>query len=151
MIYTASYFERGNHHGKLISISRSVPKGFKIDGELPFFAPSQKLLNEWKFRADQMTVAEYTDRFRIEMWNNRVQIHQWLEGLDLAVDQTLLCWERSDALGRDGFCHRRLIYRYVEKHRPDCMGGCDVPNKPEQLELIGVAPKTNRNWGVGIE
>lgn len=61
MIYTASYFQPENHHGKLISISRSEPKGFKVDGKL---------------------------------------------GL---------------------FCHRNLAIAFVERYRPDCYGGRDVP------------------------
>lgn len=44
MLYTASYLEFTHHQGLLLSISCSVPKGFKIDGKLKFFMPSAKLL-----------------------------------------------------------------------------------------------------------
>ena len=48
MLYTASYFEPQRHHGKLISISRSIPQNFRINSRLEFFIPSADLLRDWK-------------------------------------------------------------------------------------------------------
>jgi hypothetical protein len=48
MIYTASYFEPHRHHGKRLSISRSIPAGFRVEGRLEFLIPSADLLQAWK-------------------------------------------------------------------------------------------------------
>ncbi|WP_261892272.1 DUF488 family protein, N3 subclade [Acaryochloris marina] len=65
MLYSASYFEPRNHHGLLVSISRSHPRSFQVDTKLPFLAPSQGLLDDWKHH--QLTEAGYTDRYRQEL------------------------------------------------------------------------------------
>ncbi len=36
MIYTASYFEPHRHHGKRLSISRSISTGFQVEGHLEY-------------------------------------------------------------------------------------------------------------------
>lgn len=62
MLYTASYFEPNCHYGHKLSISKSVPKGFKVDGQLSFLVPSCQLLTDWK--AKQITEDEYIQRYR---------------------------------------------------------------------------------------
>jgi len=127
MLYTASYRETKNHHGELISISRSVPRNFTLNGSIPFLAPSQALLDFWKRTKNEQ---EYTDRYREELrrhWGGSMDsdsaISNWLRGLSPKIDQTLLCWEPAG-----GFCHRNLAIQFVKKYRPDCYGGQDVPN-----------------------
>ncbi|MGH2413732.1 MAG: hypothetical protein ACRDEA_08580 [Microcystaceae cyanobacterium] len=119
MIYTASYFESNRHHGKLISISRNIPKGFRVDGVIEFFIPHISLLKDWKAKAiDQ---EDYTNRYREQIRANLKTIKAWLEGLDPGKEQTLLCWEKSgidETLKRwqetgqwkeeRPFCHRNL-------------------------------------------
>lgn len=119
MLYTASYLESTHHQGLLLSISRSVPKGFKIDGKLEFLIPSAELLLDWK--ASRLNEAEYSQRYREQIKQAWQEVKEWLDNLAPKPDQTLLCWE---AKGK--FCHRNLIAKLVQKHRPDCFGGCDV-------------------------
>ena len=80
MIYTASYFETNRHHGQLISISRSIPKGFRVDGRLEFFIPSADLLRDWKEKL--INQEEYTNRYREQIKANLKLIKAWLERLD---------------------------------------------------------------------
>ena len=68
MLYTASYFEPQRHHGKLISISRSIPQNFRIHGRLEFFIPSADLLRDWK--AKRIGEEEYTNRYREQIKAN---------------------------------------------------------------------------------
>ena len=115
-IYSASYFEPENHHGLLVSISRSHPRSFKVDSQLPFLAPSQSLLEDWKHH--QLTETEYTERYRQELQQSWSQILPWLVSLTPEGDCTLLCWEKAGE-----FCHRNLAMKLIRKHRPDCYGG----------------------------
>jgi hypothetical protein len=62
MLYTASYFEPQYHHGLKISISCTIPRGFKVDGSLPFLAPKLDLLNDWK--AQKIDELGYIQRYR---------------------------------------------------------------------------------------
>ncbi len=120
MIYTASYFQPENHHGKLLSISKSEPRRFQVDGKLYFFAPSEGLLLDYK--AKKIDNESYTDQYRKQMRLVLSQIGDWLRSLKPEEDITLLCWEKKGY-----FCHRNLVIKFVEKYRPDCFGGCDVP------------------------
>lgn len=119
MLYTASYFQTTNHHGRLISVSRTIPKDFEIDGKLSFFAPQQDLLADWKEK--KITPEIYQEQYRNQIKHCWEQVKAWLAKLDPNQDATLLCWE---AKGK--FCHRNLIAQLVRKHRPDCFGGCDI-------------------------
>jgi ASCH domain len=121
-IYTASYFQPQNHHGAIVSISRSHPKHIQVSDRLPFFAPSQSLLS------DKPNPAEYTNRFREEIRDRMPQIRVWLESLTPDQTLTLCCWEPAGQ-----FCHRNLVAALIEHYRPDCFGGCDV-------EAIAPAP-----------
>jgi len=137
VIYTASYFEPNRHHGKLLSISRSIPQGFQVEGRLEFFIPIADLLQDWK--KQRIGKVEYTDRYREQIKANLKTIQAWLSDLDPKEDMTLLCWERS---GKDRtlvssqgksqlneeqpFCHRNLVIKLVYRFRLDCYGGTDV-------------------------
>jgi len=121
LIYTASYFEKRNHHGRRISISRSAPQWFAVDGSLPFFAPSAALLDQWKRNP---SIPQYTTIFRGEIRVNLSAIKAWMFDIDPMDDMTLLCWEKSGQ-----FCHRNLVGRLIERHRPDCWGGGDVASE----------------------
>lgn len=118
MIYTASYFEP-SHHGKLIAISRSIPKGFKVQKQLKFLAPSSDLLQDWQ--QGQIDEAGYIQGYRGQIAASWKEVKQWLDSLNSKQDMTLLCWEK-----KGDFCHRNLVAKLVQKYRPDCFGGCDV-------------------------
>jgi uncharacterized protein YeaO (DUF488 family) len=124
MIYTASFFQPENHHGKLVPISRTVPKGFSTKDSLSFFIPSSSLLKDWK--AGKLTKEEYIDRYREEMKVNLPQIKEWVNSLDSEIDQTLLCWEKTT--DKNYFCHRELVIKFVQVWKPICFGGCDIYN-----------------------
>lgn len=119
MLYTACYFEPGHHHGKLLSISHSLPKGFKIDGKLDFLAPNVQLLEAWKAKSIDETA--YCERYRLQLKESWQQVSDWLNSLNTNTTATLLCYERSGA-----FCHRNLVAKLVAKHRSDVFGGCDL-------------------------
>lgn len=125
MLYCASYHEPQNHHGELISISRSVPKGIKVTRHLDFFKPTQDLLQWWKTTSqDESAWSEYTSRFWSILSDRKTQILDWIHGLGRKPthDMTLLCWEKAGT-----YCHRNLVARLLQKHSPEWFGGCDVP------------------------
>ena len=118
-VYTASYFETNNHHGKLISISRTIPSDFKgVKQTLDFLAPSSSLLQAWKKKQDETA---YIDRYRQECRINLEKIKSYIAKLKSEEDETWLCWERAGS-----FCHRELAIKFVQLYRPDCYGGCNV-------------------------
>jgi len=120
MLYTASYFEPQHHHGLKIAISRTVPRGFKVDGSLLFLAPNSDLLNDWK--AQKIDEAGYIQQYREQTKGNWGEVKAWLDKLNTKQRLTLLCC--CETAG--SFCHRALIAKLVKKYRPDCFGGCDV-------------------------
>ena len=122
MIYTASYSESQNHHGKLVPIGRGTYKGVSTKNALDFFMPSSSLLKNWK--AKEVTKEQYINIFREEMRENLPQIKEWLATLNSDEDLTLISHEKTGE-----FSHRNLIIKFVQRDRPDCFGGCDVPNK----------------------
>ena len=119
MFYTASYFQPKHHHGKLIAVSRTIPKGFRVDDRLEFLAPSQALLADWK--AENITQEKYTERYREQLKTSWNQVQNWLSSLSPQENLSLLCWE-----AKDKFCHRNLVALLVKRHRQECFGGCDV-------------------------
>lgn len=119
MLYTASFLEPAHHHGLLLSVSRSIPSGFKVDGSLSLFAPSADLLVDWK--AKKIDEAGYIERYRTQIKESWNSVKAWLDSLNSLQHTTLLCWEPKNA-----FCHRNLVAKLVQRYRPDCFGGCDV-------------------------
>jgi len=120
MLYTASYFEPQHHHGLKIAISRTVPRGFKVDGSLLFLAPNSDLLNDWKVQ--KIDEAGYIQQYREQIKENWGEVKAWLDKLNAKQQLTLLCC--CETAG--SFCHRALIAKLVKKYRPNCFGGCDV-------------------------
>ena len=130
MLYTASYFVPTHHHGLLLSVSNKIPKGFRVDGRLQFFAPSDQLLADWK--AKLIDEDAYIERYRAQTKHNWKDIKLWLDSLDPKQDATILCYERQ------GFCHRNLIGKIIQHYRPDCWRGADVACiKLEQCKHCG--------------
>lgn len=119
MLYTASFLEPAHHHGLLLSICGSIPRGFRVDGSLQFLTPSTDMLADWE--ALKIDESAYTERYRMQIRNNWREVKAWLDSLDPKQHVTLLCWEKKGE-----FCHRNLIAKLVQKYRPECFGGCDL-------------------------
>ena len=119
MLYTASYFEPENHHGELISISRTVPNGVRVDSELPLFAPSPDLLRRWK--AKLIDEDGYTSIYREQMRKSWSEVKNWVSSVHEHYTATLLCWEKAGE-----FCHRNFVAVIIEAQRPEIFGGRDV-------------------------
>ena len=126
MIYTASYFQPKNHHGRRAGISRSVPKHFIPDDRLLFLAPSAALLRDCKLGLSE---EDYTNRYREELKGRWAIVKPWLQQIQPEQDQTLLCWEH-----KGNFCHRNLVGLMVQKYCPDCWGGSDVLREPSHAD-----------------
>ena len=122
VVYTGSYFQSQNHHGKVISISHSEPRKIKVNGKLAFLAPSKEILNA--FKQKKIDEEGYVAMYRALMAQRWKTIKAWLDSLDPEENITLCCWEKAG-----DFCHRNLAIKFVERYRTDCFGGCDVPNK----------------------
>lgn len=134
MLYTASYFEPQNHHGELISISRSRPKNFQNIPTLEFFAPSQDLLNFWKDRSKTAATEElgkYWEEYQsgfLDLLCDRVDtIDRWLSALNSTRDYTLLCWEKAG-----DFCHRNDVGELLAARYTKLWGGFDVTLTPQE-------------------
>lgn len=141
MLYTASYFEPQNHHGKLISISRSRPKNFTQLPTLDFFTPSQDLLNFWKDRSKSAAPvdavsrseelvgywSEYQQGF-LDLLNDRFeQVEEWLTSLNQNDHYTLLCWEKAG-----DYCHRNDVGELIAARQKELWGGFDVTLTPQE-------------------
>jgi uncharacterized protein YeaO (DUF488 family) len=127
-IYTASFFEPENHHGQIVSIALSAPRGFKIDGCWDLFTPSAELAHA--YIVDGMSEDEYIDRYRRELAKVLPKIKSQLQQLDLTEDLTLCGWPVAGK-----FCVRNLAAKLIQTIRPDLWGGCDVLADQGVLEI----------------
>jgi hypothetical protein len=132
VLYTASYFETQNHHGQLISISRSRPKNFTHLPTLDFFTPSQELLDFWHKRTKTAQLEEisalweqYQSGFFKLIDTRMSQIEEWISTLNPSQDYTLCCWEKTtDKIPN---CHRNDVGGLLSAMAPELWGGFDVP------------------------
>lgn len=124
MIYTASYSETNRHHGNLISISLYPPKWLSLP-QLPLFAPTLKMLSDWKdSRHTDTDWKSYEAAFWELMKLRRAEVMSWLQTLTQGQDMTLACFEKStDSPLR---CHRTFVGQIIQKYRLGCWGGSDV-------------------------
>lgn len=129
MIYTASFFYPQHHHGRRISITQETPYQYvKVHGTLsPLLAPSEQLMEDWVYDAFTGEL-QFTDRYRSELKTKWGRCKKWLYSLDPKVDITLLGYP---APGR--FCHRNLVFSMIQRHRPDCAGLQDSPDRVNPL------------------
>lgn len=126
MIYTASYFHPEHRHGQALSISRSMPKGAKVDDEIDCFKPSKDLLKWWEHTGEALKDWKtYTQKYFEEI--DKEAVEQWLTPFSNRLqrpdfDMTLLCWEEPG-----DHCHRNLVLKAIQKRLPWLAGGADVP------------------------
>jgi hypothetical protein len=57
--------------------------------------------------------AEFINRYRDHIKGNWQAVKQWMDSLGLADELYLCCWEQ------EGFCHRYLVAKLLQKFRPD--------------------------------
>lgn len=126
--FTASFFQPENHHGEIVSISRSNPPQFQNVIRCVSLAPSQDLLDYWK---NGISEQEYTEHYRKQVGFNWDDIMFWLRVKAGQEDDLTLC---SDELAGE-FGHRNLVAKIIERHFPENYGGCDVPNSCTFLNL----------------
>lgn len=114
-IHVASFFDKKNHCGRILSIAVSQPKGFDIE-TVNCLVPSWKLVS--RFRSEKIDEAEYT-----QLYNEQVLEHLTPHSLrnqivavckKLVKEVTLLCWEREGE-----FCHRYLVYQWLKKWKKE--------------------------------
>lgn len=110
MIYTSRY--NSNILGAAISISLYPPKNFKGQ-HLHLLAPTPEVLNGYK---EDMNWERYVAGYRTNVVSRMPQIKSWLDSLTPEKDVTLLCYEKSE------YCHRHLVQKLIEKHRPELWG-----------------------------
>lgn len=110
MIYTSYYANSRNlkNNPILIQISRSKPVNIKVDYNIINFAPSYKLLSDYK--NNYCNKVEYTKRYIDEL--NQYPKERYLKFIDWCKKQTkdiiLLCYE-----GKAKFCHRHILANYL--------------------------------------
>lgn len=106
MIYTASYFNQQDHHGRVYCISRTQPKG-QQHPVLDFFLPPGWLLD--KYRRGAITWDSYVDHYWYKVLiPNWGKISQWAS--TLTDDVTLCCWEQGAT-----YCHRSLVASFLHQ------------------------------------
>lgn len=145
-IYFTNFFNWENQFGQIVSISNSEPDGYKYLPKLGIFVPEWSAVKQFKIDKNW---DRYVTSYRELCRSRWPQIKIWLNGLDPAVSQTLCCWESEPT-----YCHRSLVAKIVEKHRPDCYRGIEVKNLHKR-SYIGGKPGTYRleivpcPWGNG--
>ena len=114
MVKVMSFFDvwwGAEVEAKIWSIANTVPKvmEWRVKGRVECLVPSWKDVDE--FKAGKIDEAEFVSRYRKLMVKRWVSVKKWLDGLK--GDEILCCWER------DGFCHRYLVAKVIEKFRGD--------------------------------
>lgn len=132
MIYFASYFAPLHHHGLKVSISQSIPDGFKCDRHLDYLAPPKGTLEYWQKVLEERKPGLPTESdwelfkigYRIHKKKVLSEFKEFLEFCEPHEDMTFLCWEKQD-----NWCHRNLVAKVVEKMFPHLYGGCDTASR----------------------
>lgn len=114
-IHVASFFDKKNHRGGVLSIAVSLPKGFDIK-TVNCLVPSWRLVSRYK--TDKIDEKDYTVLYEQEVLNHltpfllRSQIIKAAGRINKEV--TLLCWEKEGE-----FCHRTLVYKWLKKWKKE--------------------------------
>ena len=150
-VYTASFFQPENHHGRIVSIARRKPKGIECDS-LAFLAPNQSLLQRWQSSDKQAEAQrEYVKLYSLQLKRSKAKekLEEWIFDGDEVV--TFCCWERKGQ-----FCHRNNVFAAIAHYWPELAGGKDVAaespyriwsdGKEERLVTLG--PK-REDWVKG--
>ena len=120
MLYTASFYDPQDWVGQCYRVSRAHPRGRRAQWELaPYLYPDRGLLN--LYRAGTVDFAALTLDYRRGLDENFERdgwFREWVGGLALAADVTLLCFERGEKL-----CHRRVAAQWLLERVPGLVCG----------------------------
>ena len=120
MLYTASFYTPENWEGRLYRVSRTHPRGKRVQWEtLPFLYPRRELL--LAYRTGEIDFAAFAHEFRTGLdtgYHGQAQFREWVEGLPGLGKFTLLCFERA---GQP--CHRFEAARWLLERVPSLSRG----------------------------
>lgn len=113
MIYTSYYANKTLQQNKnfiFVQISLSKPISFTVDYNIPQFAPSWSLLNDYKNKIcdEQQYKSRYIEELNKYPKERFIKFINWCKTKD--KDIVLLCYE-----GKDKFCHRHILAEYLMK------------------------------------
>ena len=110
--FYTGYYNKANKYRKeglkVVSISRTDPKGVELDGKLINLSPDSNTL--WQLKNGEIDEEEYTRRYiahleSIGIRDILLMIHQFGD------EVVLCCWESPEK-----FCHRHLLADYINKN-----------------------------------
>lgn len=150
------------HHGKLYSISASVPNGFEIE-TIDAFVPTWSLINRWKSTVNAHKVGHASDSSLESEWgaytanfkkllSDRSRIIEKLISKLAIQDCTLLCWEKNTALYHQ--CHRHIVSDHIRalshklwggeiaERTPDCYQPSNIARDKTALIELSIPPGT---------
>lgn len=109
MIVLCSLSDRAAFRGAVFASTMKPVKGLSL---IECLRPTQELVYGVKYhgRSDEWYITGYR-RLLAARWQ---EVQTWLDALRPDVDITIVCYCRKGA-----FCHRHLIARMLQKHRPD--------------------------------
>jgi uncharacterized protein YeaO (DUF488 family) len=115
VLYTASFYQPENWHGRLYRVSRQHPRGRRAQWEtLPFFYPTYDIIKA--YRQGEIDFQQYTDAYLgqlAEQWDSSKDMRVWVEASPSIGDFTLLCFEPA---GQP--CHRIVLARWLKDKQP---------------------------------
>lgn len=109
MIVLCSLSDRSAHRGTVYATTMKPVAGLPL---IECLRPTQELVYGIKYRG--WTDEQYDNGYRKLLafrWN---AVRAWLDSLTPDMDCTLVCYCR-----RGVYCHRHLIAKMLQKHRPD--------------------------------
>jgi hypothetical protein len=115
MIKICSFFElpiEEQRIGPVFSIANSYPHKVRgVAGKVACLVP--KWADVEAYKDHQISEQEFTARYRELIQERWPAVKKWLDSLQPGDELYLCCWER------EGFCHRYLVAKLIQKFRPD--------------------------------
>ncbi len=115
MLYTASFYDPNHWVGQPYRVSRAHPRGRPTRWETaPFLYPPRELLQAYQSGAvDFKALAAAYQRALDALYQQSGEFREWVDGLSVSEDVTLLCFERGDKP-----CHRRVAAQWLLDRTP---------------------------------
>jgi len=113
-IHTASFFDKANHRGTVLSIALSQPRGYDFF-QLTILVPTYQTL--YLYKSKKIDEAGYTRRYNKKILE-KLTLARVLAHLKKLVgnseDVTLCCWEKAG-----NFCHRQLVMGWLRQRHDE--------------------------------